>query len=90
MHVSKLLPALIGLLLGVSAARADLVHFVVFGDMPYDWPEDLTRFANLIEASNRLHPDFVVHVGDIKNGGHPAQSRRIRPCSTCCRIPSHR
>ena len=71
MHVSKLLPALIGLLLGVSAARADLVHFVVFGDMPYDWPEDLTRFANLIEASNRLHPDFVVHVGDIKNGGTP-------------------
>jgi len=72
MRVSRVLASLIGILLGVvTAARADPVHFVVFGDMPYDWPEDLTRFANLIEASNRLHPNFAVHVGDIKGGGTP-------------------
>jgi hypothetical protein len=79
MRMMKLLTALAGLcLLDLGAARAEPVHFVVFGDMPYDWPENLTRFANLIDVSNRLHPDFAVHVGDIKGGGAPCTEDAYR------------
>jgi hypothetical protein len=78
MHMLRLAASLIGLLLAVSAGRAEPVHFVVLGDMPYDWPEDLTRFANLIDATNRLHPDFAVHVGDIKSGGTPCTEQAFQ------------
>lgn len=59
------------IILDCDPSMAEAVRFVVFGDMPYDLPRDLVRFADLIEAGNDLKPDFMVHVGDIKAGGAP-------------------
>ncbi|MDX2084289.1 MAG: metallophosphoesterase [Candidatus Melainabacteria bacterium] len=46
------------------------VDMAVFGDMPYV-PEDGAKVEGLIGRINRLAPDFVVHVGDIKSGTEP-------------------
>lgn len=43
-------------------------RFVVFGDMPYHWPQDLPAFRQLLAAINQVKPQFVINVGDIKNG----------------------
>ena len=67
-----------GLSLCLGAAAAEPVRFVAFGDMPYDWPKDLARFSALIEAANRLNPDFMVHLGDIKGGGTPCTEQAYR------------
>ncbi len=64
--------------LGIAPAAAAPVRFLVFGDMPYDVPRDLARVAALIEAGNRLDPDFMVHVGDIKGGGAPCTEASYR------------
>jgi hypothetical protein len=66
------------LALAVGPALADPVRFLAFGDMPYVWPKDLARFAALIEAGNRLKPDFMVHLGDIKGGGTPCTEEAYR------------
>jgi hypothetical protein len=66
------------LALGAGRADAEPVRFLAFGDMPYGGPEDLARFAQLIEAGNRLKPDFMVHVGDIKGGGAPCIEEAYR------------
>ena len=67
-----------GLALGSGPAAAEPVRFLAFGDMPYDWPKDLARFAGLIDAGNGLEPDFMVHVGDIKGGGAPCTEEAYR------------
>ena len=67
-----------GLALGAAHAAAEPVRFLAFGDMPYVWPKDLARFAQLIEAGNRLKPDFMVHLGDIKGGGAPCTEEAYR------------
>jgi hypothetical protein len=72
---------MVALSLGIALsgpASAGPVRFVAFGDMPYDWPKDLDRFARLIESGNRLHPDFMVHLGDIKTGGAPCTEGAYR------------
>jgi hypothetical protein len=66
------------LALGPGRAAAEPVRFVAFGDMPYDWPKDLVRFSELIDAGNRLAPDFMVHLGDIKSGGTPCTDAAYR------------
>ena len=66
------------LALGPARASAEPVRFLAFGDMPYVWPKDLGRFAGLIEAGNRLKPDFMVHLGDIKGGGSPCTEEAYR------------
>ena len=63
---------------GPARASAEPVRFLAFGDMPYDWPQDLARFSALIEAGNRLKPDFMVHLGDIKGGGAPCTEEAYR------------
>lgn len=79
MRIRRLAAALAGLIaLGLGPAVAEPVRFVAFGDMPYDWPKDLVRFSELIEAGNRLAPDFMVHVGDIKGGGAPCTEEAYR------------
>lgn len=79
MCIRRILLALAGaLLLGFGPAAAEPVRFVVFGDMPYEWPGDLARFADLIAASDALEPDFLVHVGDIKGGGSPCTEEAYR------------
>ncbi len=45
--------------------------FMAIGDMPYHLPEDFERFEHLIQTINSTHPDFSLHVGDIKSGGTP-------------------
>lgn len=64
--------------LAIAPAAGEPVRFLVFGDMPYDLPRDLARFTALIEAGNRLDPDFMVHVGDIKGGGAPCAEEAYR------------
>jgi hypothetical protein len=60
-----------GIALGLPAA-SEPVRFLAFGDMPYKHKrKHLARVADLIEAGNRLNPDFMVHLGDIKGGGTP-------------------
>jgi hypothetical protein len=66
------------LALGPAHASGEPVQFLAFGDMPYVWPKDLARFAQLIEAGNRLKPDFMVHLGDIKGGGAPCTEEAYR------------
>jgi hypothetical protein len=66
------------LALGAAHASAEPVRFLAFGDMPYVWPKDLARFAALVEAGNRLKPDFMVHLGDIKGGGAPCTEEAYR------------
>ena len=66
------------LALGPERASAEPVRFLAFGDMPYDWPKDLARFSALIDAGNRLNPDFMVHLGDIKGGGAPCTEEAYR------------
>lgn len=81
MRIRRIVLALAGALalgFGLGTAAAEPVRFVAFGDMPYNWPKDLTRFADLIEASNRLQPGFAVHVGDIKGGGAPCTEEAYR------------
>ncbi len=79
MRTCRIVLALAGaFVLGLGPAAAEPARFVVFGDMPYNWPRDLARFADLIEASNRLEPDFAVHVGDIKGGGSPCTEEAYR------------
>lgn len=79
MRIRRLAAALAGLIaLGLGPAVAEPVRFVAFGDMPYDWQKDLVRFSELIEAGNRLAPDFMVHVGDIKGGGAPCTEEAYR------------
>ncbi len=63
---------------GWIAAAGEPVRFTAFGDMPYNWPRDLARFADLIAEINRLRPDFAVHVGDIKSGGAPCTDEAYR------------
>jgi hypothetical protein len=63
---------------GPARASAEPVRFLAFGDMPYVWPKDLDRFGKLIEAGNRLEPDFMVHLGDIKGGGAPCTEDAYR------------
>jgi hypothetical protein len=66
------------LAVGPGRAAAEPVRFLAFGDMPYDWPKDLARFAALIDVGNSLEPDFMVHVGDIKGGGAPCTEEAYR------------
>ena len=44
---------------GPARASAEPVRFLAFGDMPYDWPQDLARFSALIESarSSRMRVD---------------------------------
>jgi len=45
------------------------VEFVVLGDMPYGSGEEIDNtYRNLITKINKEGADFVVHIGDIKNG----------------------
>jgi hypothetical protein len=79
MRIRRLAAALAGLIaLGLGPAVAEPVRFIAFGDMPYAWPKDLVRFSELIDAGNRLKPDFMVHVGDIKGGGAPCTEEAYR------------
>lgn len=64
--------ALVFLWIGVSELRPQdpprRVSFALFGDLPYSAAEE-ARFPALIDDMNRDQElDFVVHVGDFKNG----------------------
>jgi hypothetical protein len=47
--------------------------FNTFGDMPYFFPHDFTRFENVIKQVNTAPIAFSVHVGDFKAS--------VTPCS---------
>ena len=60
------------ILLGIFPLKAqDKFSFFAIGDMPYNNPQDLERFPQLVQAINNEKPAFTVHVGDIKNGKTP-------------------
>ncbi|MGL4263609.1 MAG: hypothetical protein ACRCV5_20530 [Afipia sp.] len=52
--------------------------FVALGDMPYNLPEDYTKFDRLIAAVNALKPAFTLHVGDIKSGALPCSDEVLK------------
>ena len=70
--------AVAALLWAAAPAQAEPVRFIAFGDMPYVWPRDLERFRALIAAGNARHPDFMVHLGDIKSGIAPCTEENYR------------
>jgi len=85
----RFLPALsaLTLMIGASlmpAAAAERIggdnafSFVALGDMPYNLPEDYTKFDRLIAAVNALKPAFTLHMGDIKSGGIPCSDEVLK------------
>lgn len=58
----------ITVLSSISLAK---VSFVAFGDAPYFGPPSWSMLDKLIEQTNKIGPDFVVHIGDI-GAGEPA------------------
>ncbi|NGX94162.1 MAG: hypothetical protein G4V63_02615 [Candidatus Afipia apatlaquensis] len=85
----RLLPALSGLMLIIAtalnpASAAERIggdtafSFVALGDMPYNLPEDYTKFDRLIAAVNALKPAFTLHMGDIKSGGIPCSDEVLK------------
>ncbi|HAO41247.1 MAG TPA: hypothetical protein DEA80_00430 [Afipia sp.] len=85
----RFLPALSALTLMIGAAlmpAAAAEHiggdnafsFVALGDMPYNLPEDYTKFDRLIAAVNALKPAFTLHMGDIKSGGIPCSDEVLK------------
>lgn len=76
------LVALAGLTVGLASGRpvhgAEAFEFVALGDMPYELPEDTTRFDRLIAAINKIKPAFSIHVGDTKAGSTPCSDEAIR------------
>jgi hypothetical protein len=68
-------PALLaGLLLALSAARAESFRFAAIGDVPYGSVEELTR---LVDAINLQPTAFTIHVGDIKSGATVCEDGRF-------------
>ncbi len=45
--------------------------------MPYNLPQDLDRFDNVIDVVNAEDPAFTVHVGDTKSGGTPCSDESV-------------
>lgn len=52
--------------------------FVALGDMPYNLPDDTTKFDRLIAAVNALKPAFTLHMGDIKSGALPCSDEVLK------------
>ena len=57
---------------------AEVFEFVALGDMPYELPDDYTRFDRLIAAINDIKPAFSIHVGDTKAGSTPCSDEAIK------------
>ncbi len=85
----RLLPALSALTLTIASALApaaaaeriggdNAFSFVALGDMPYNVPEDYTKFDRLIAAVNTLKPAFTLHMGDIKSGSLPCSDEVLK------------
>lgn len=49
-----------------QGARA--FHFVAFGDMPYNMPDDVPKVDRLIVRINADKPAFAIHIGDMISG----------------------
>jgi hypothetical protein len=54
-----------------SGAIAQTFKFIALGDMPYNIPEDYSRYERLIQHINKLNPTFTIFVGDTKSGSTP-------------------
>lgn len=65
----------LALLCGAGTAMAQGFSFVALGDLPYG-PSG--PYLKLIEAINRLGPDFSIHVGDIKSSATPCSDEELR------------
>lgn len=85
----RFLPALFALMLMIAtslmpASAAERIggdnafSFVALGDMPYNLPEDYTKFDRLIAAVNALKPAFTLHMGDIKSGSLPCSDEVLK------------
>ena len=85
----RLLPALTTLMLTIATTAAPIsaaeriggdnaFSFVALGDMPYNLPDDITKFDRLIAAVNALKPAFTLHMGDIKSGSLPCSDEVLR------------
>ncbi len=85
----RLLPALAAAILtlatsSMSASAAERIggdnafSFVALGDMPYNLPDDYTKFDRLIAAVNTLKPAFTLHMGDIKSGAMPCSDEVLK------------
>ena len=58
-------------------AEATSFHFCALGDMPYELPNDLDRFENVIRVINAQAPVFTAHIGDTKSGGSPCSNKSM-------------
>lgn len=85
----RLLPAVTAAMLTIAtsfmpASAAERIggdnafSFVALGDMPYNLPDDYTKFDRLIAAVNALKPAFTLHVGDIKSGALPCSDEVLK------------
>jgi hypothetical protein len=68
--LSHLLRVALVFLLAPSLLLADGFLFIAGGDVPYS-PADAITYRMQLEAVRALKPRFLVHVGDIKDGGSP-------------------
>ena len=85
----RLLPALSAgiLLIATSLTPASAAEriggdnafsFVALGDMPYNLPDDSTKFDRPIAAVNALKPAFTLHMGDIKSSALPCSDEVLK------------
>lgn len=61
----------------VRAAAGEPFAFALMGDMPYGEEEE-QPVAEMIDGINHQAVEFVVHVGDIKNGHSPCSDELFR------------
>jgi hypothetical protein len=64
-------------LMGIVDANVP-IKFIVLGDMPYR-NEDIPGYEKLIDHINQEKPDWVVHVGDTKNGSSSCANEAYNP-----------
>jgi hypothetical protein len=76
---SKLVCALLVLLIGASVRAAEPFAFVALGDTAYNGERDYPIYRRLIAAINAAAPAFSIHVGDVWGVGncHDAHIQQI-------------
>jgi hypothetical protein len=63
---------------GYCQSEQKTFSFFVLGDMPYNIPQDYTRFENVIKVLNKQDQAFNVFVGDIKSSSTPCSDEAFK------------
>ncbi|MBY0449773.1 MAG: metallophosphoesterase [Cyanobacteria bacterium] len=77
-RLSLLLGYLLPFVLLAAVYASAPIKFAVLGDMPYR-NEDIAGYEKLIDRINQEKPDWVVYVGDTKNGSTSCANEAYMP-----------